>query len=58
MGCEEQSLQEMGAFEEVDLPPGQNMVGLIWVFANKMDADGVVIPGKEKARLVAQGFSQ
>ena len=49
MGCEEQSLQEMGAFEEVDLPPGQNTVGLIWVFANKADADGVVIPGKEKA---------
>jgi len=58
MGREEQSLQEMGAFEEVDLPPGQNTVGLIWVFANKTDADGVVIPGKEKARLVAQGFSQ
>ena len=48
----------MGAFEEVDLPPGQNTVGLIWVFANKMDADGVVISGKEKARLVTQGFSQ
>jgi len=58
MAREEQSLKEMGAFEEVDLPPGQNTVGLIWVFANKTDADGVIISGKEKARLVAQGFSQ
>jgi hypothetical protein len=58
MAREELSLKEMGAFEEVDLPPGQNTVGLIWVFANKTDADGVVLPGKEKARLVAQGFSQ
>jgi hypothetical protein len=52
MEREEQSLREMGVFEEVDLPPGQNMVGLIWVFANKTDADSVVISGKEKARLV------
>jgi len=58
MACEEQSLKEMGAFEEVDLPPGQNTVGLIWVFANKTDADGVILSGKEKAQVVAQGFSQ
>ena len=58
MAREEQSLKEMGAFEEVDLPPGQNTVGLIWVFANKTDADGVILSGKEKARVVAQGFSQ
>jgi len=58
MAREEQSLKEMGAFEEIDLPPGQNTVGLIWAFANKMDADGVIISRKEKARLVAQGFSQ
>ena len=58
MAREEQSLRDMGAFEEVDLPPGQNTVGLIWVFANKTDANGVIISGKEKARVVAQGFSQ
>lgn len=49
MACEKLSLKEMGMFEEVDLPLGQNMVGLIWVFANKTNADGIILPGKEKA---------
>ena len=55
---EKQSLQEMGAFEEVDLLPGEWAVGFKWVYAFKTDNMGVNIPGKEKARLVAQGFSQ
>ena len=55
---ERQSLQDMGAFEEVHLPPGARTVGLKWVFDRKTDLDGNNIPGKEKARLVAQGFNQ
>ena len=55
---ERQSLQDMGAFEEVILPPGERTVGLKWVFDRKTDMDGNNIPGKEKARLVAQGFNQ
>jgi hypothetical protein len=58
MDREKQSLKDMGAFEEVDLPPGEKTVGLKWVFDRKTDADGQNISGKEKARLVAQGFSQ
>ena len=52
------SLMEMGAFEETVLPEGEKTVGLKWVFAMKTDADGNRIEGKEKARVVAQGFSQ
>ena len=48
----------MGAFEEADLPPGQKAIGLKWVYDYKTDTLGVKIPGKEKAHLVAQGYSQ
>ena len=58
MDRERQSLLDMGAFEEADLPPGQKAVGLKWVYDYKTDALGAMIPGKEKARLVAQGFTQ
>jgi hypothetical protein len=36
--------------------PKQNVIGTKWVFRNKQDEYGVVI--RNKARLVAQGFSQ
>jgi hypothetical protein len=52
------SLDEMGAFVEADLPKGERAIGLKWVYAYKKDANGVNIVGKEKARVVAQGFSQ
>ena len=58
MDREKRSLDEMGAFEEADLPPGERVIGLKWVYAFKTDADGHNIPGKEKARVVAQGFNQ
>ena len=58
MDRELKSLADMGALEEADLPPGQKAVGLKWVFDFKTDALGAKIPGKEKARLVAQGFTQ
>jgi hypothetical protein len=34
----------------------QNVIGTKWIFKNKQDANGIVI--RNKARLVAQGFSQ
>ena len=58
MDRERQSLLDMGAFEEADLPPGQKAVGLKWVYDYKTDALGNRILGKEKARLVAQGYTQ
>ena len=48
----------MGAFEEADLPMGDRAIGLKWVYDRKTDANGMNIAGKEKARLVAQGFNQ
>ena len=58
MDQEKQSLDDMGAFEEADLPPGEHAIRLKWVYTFKTDADGCNIPGKEKARVVAQGFNQ
>jgi Reverse transcriptase (RNA-dependent DNA polymerase)/GAG-pre-integrase domain len=58
MDREMQSLHDMGAFEEADLPPGEKAIGLKWVYDVKTDSFGNIIPGKEKARLVAQGFNQ
>ena len=56
MECEKQSLLDMGAFQEVDLPPGERTIGLKWVYDHKTDSEGCNILGKEKACLVAQGF--
>ena len=58
MDREKQSLLDMGAFEEVELPKGERTIGLKWVYDIKTDATGARIHGKEKARLVAQGFNQ
>ena len=58
MDREKASLLDMGAFMEEDLPKGAKTIGLKWVYAYKTDANGDIIKGKEKARVVAQGFSQ
>ena len=58
MERERKSLADMGAFEEVELPKGERTIGLKWVFDIKTDANGERLYGKEKARLVAQGFNQ
>lgn len=52
------SLQERGVFQATTLPPGRKAIGVRWVYDYKLHPDGSVIHGKEKARLVAQGFSQ
>ena len=49
MDHERQSLLDMGAYEEADLPPGEKAVGLKWIYDYKTDALGVTILGKEKA---------
>ena len=46
MDREQQSLGDMGAFEEVDLPECEQTIGLKWVYDRKTDAAGVNIPGK------------
>jgi Reverse transcriptase (RNA-dependent DNA polymerase) len=56
MDREKESLEQMGTFKEVELPPGERVIGLKWVYAYKMNAEGVNI--KEKARVVAQEFNQ
>ena len=58
MDRERQSLTDMGAFEESDLPVGERAIGLKWVYDYKTDSTGAIIRGKEKARVVAQGFNQ
>ena len=52
------SLADRHAFEPADLPAGRKAIGVRWVYAYKYNPDGLIIKGKEKAQLVAQGFSQ
>ena len=58
MDREMDSLRSRQAFEPADLPKGRKAIGVRWVYAFKYNPDGTIIRGKEKARLVAQGFSQ
>jgi len=58
MEREMESLRARNAFEPAVLPPDRKAIGVRWVYAYKYNPDGTIIRGKEKARLVAQGFSQ
>jgi hypothetical protein len=58
MEREMSSLRARNAFESADLPPTRSAIGVRWVYAYKYNPDGSIIRGKEKARVVAQGFSQ
>ena len=58
MEREMESLRSRNAFEPCVLPAGRKPIGVRWVYAYKYNPDGTIIRGKEKARLVAQGFSQ
>jgi hypothetical protein len=50
------SIERSNTWDLVDLPEGENSIGVKWVYNTKLNADGEV--EKYKARLVAQGFSQ
>jgi len=52
------SLEERNSFEWMTLPSDRKAIGLRWCFTYKFHPDSSIIRGKEKARLVAQGFSQ
>ena len=58
MQREYDSLEARKAFERTSLPPGRKAIGVRWTYDYKYHPDGSIIRGKEKARLVAQGFSQ
>ena len=58
MHRELESLEKRHAFERTFLPPGRKAIGVRWTYDFKYHPDGSIIKGKEKARLVAQGFSQ
>ena len=49
------SLEERKAFKRMTLPSDRKAIGLQWCYAYP---DSSIIRGKEKARLVTQGFSQ
>ncbi|WKA05139.1 hypothetical protein VitviT2T_023122 [Vitis vinifera] len=54
--------EELNQFERSEVwelmsrPQNQSVIGIRWVFKNKMDENGIII--RNKARLVAQGFNQ
>jgi len=50
------ALERNQVWEEVELPPGRNVIECKWCFKAKQDAFGFVI--KKKARLVAKGYTQ
>ena len=52
------SLETRKAFERTTLPAGRKAIGVRWTYDYKYHPDGSIIRGKEKACLVAQGFSQ
>ena len=52
------SLEERRSFKRTMLPMGRKAIGVHWMYDYKHEPDGSIIHGKEKARLVAQGFSQ
>ena len=52
------SLEDQHAFKRTILPPGWKAIGLRWCYVYKYNPDSSIILGKEKACLIAQGFSQ
>jgi hypothetical protein len=58
MRRERDSLEERHAFERTTLPSDRKAIGVRWCYAYKFHPDGSIIKGKEKACLVAKGFSQ
>lgn len=55
MKAELQTMKDMGVYRLTKLPPGRKAIGCRWVLEFKEDNKGGPV---QKARLVAQGFSQ
>jgi hypothetical protein len=51
-----QQLIRLEVWELVERPDGIFVIGLKWIWKNKLDAEGTVI--RNKSRLVAKGYSQ
>ena len=58
MQQEYESLESHRAFQRTTLPPSHKPISVRWTYDYKYHPDGSIIRGKEKARLVVQGFSQ
>lgn len=56
MEAEIKSIEENNTWELVDLPMGEKVIGVKWVFTTKFNERGEI--DKFKARLVAKGFHQ
>ena len=51
-----QQFKRLEVWELVERPDGIFVIGLKWIWKNKLDAEGTVI--RNKSRLVAKGYSQ
>lgn len=56
MKREMDAVEKNGTWKLTELPPGQKVIGLKWIFKIKRDTDGRVL--KHKARIVAKGYVQ
>lgn len=56
MTTELESIEKNDTWTLTELPPGEKVIGLKWIFKLKKDAEGKII--KYKARLVAKGYTQ
>lgn len=56
MMAELESIERNDTWDLTELPPGEKVIGLKWIFKLKRDAEGRII--KYKARLVAKGYTQ
>lgn len=56
MKSELETIEKHSTWKLTELPPGQKVIGLKWIFKLKKDAAGKIT--KYKARLIAKGYAQ
>ena len=56
MIAEVEAIENLGVFEEKDVPKGTHVIGVKWVLKEKKATS--LSPAKLKARLVAKGYNQ
>lgn len=56
MKAEIDAIERNGTWKLTELPKGQKVIGLKWIFKLKKDANGEIV--KHKAKLVAKGYAQ